>query len=152
VSYEIEIVDVRAVPFAHVKRRGRLDQIGELAMPALDLVWAAVRSASARTGHNVFVYNGTGTDEFDMEMGVQIFSDSPLPPGEIVIGATPAGRAVHTVHVGPYDMLPEASEAMHDWAASEGLELGRGGWEVYGDWAEDPAQLVTDVYLLLAGD
>jgi len=149
-SYEIDLVDVRGAPFAHVTRRGRLDQIGQLVMPALDVVWAAVRSASVPTGHNVIVYRGVGGDEFDMEMGVQILGDAPLPPGEVTIGATPAGRAAHTLHTGSYDGLPAAFDAVHAWAASEGLQFRDAAWEVYGDWTDDVTKLETDVYVLLA--
>jgi effector-binding domain-containing protein len=131
-------------------RRGKLSQIGELAMPAIDLVWAAVRNAGASTGHNVFVYRPTDTEEFEMEMGVQLACDARLPPGEVAVGETPAGRAVHALHRGPYDKLNEAFDAIREWAEREGVTLGTAGWEVYGDWTDDPEKLETDVYLLLA--
>ena len=81
---------------------------------------------------------------------VQLHSDTPLPPGEVEVGSTPSGRAAHTIHIGPYDTLPAAFDAIRDWAAREDVRLGDTGWEVYGDWTEDPNQLVTDVYYLLA--
>jgi effector-binding domain-containing protein len=117
----------------------------------MDLVWSAVRAAGLRTGHNVFVYRATETDEYEMEMGVQILDDGELPPGgEVAMGETPSGSAAHTLHIGPYDGLPEAFAAIHAWAARENVRTHHVGWEVYGDWAEDASKLETDVYYLLA--
>jgi effector-binding domain-containing protein len=148
-TYEIDTVEVQPVAIARVVRRGRLDQIGEVVMPAFDLVWSTLHGTGARTGHNVIVYNGTGSDAFDMEVGVQVTGAIELPPGEVALGQTPGGRAVHTLHVGPYDRLRGAFDALHQYAAREHLALGTAAWEVYGDWNDDPAKLTTDVYILL---
>jgi effector-binding domain-containing protein len=148
-TYEIDVVEIEPVSFARVVRRGTLAQIGELAMPAMDLVWPMLREAGAPTSHNAMVYRQAGGDEFDMEIGVQLTGDANLPPGEVSVGETPSGRAAHTRHLGPYDGLPAAYDAIRAWSAQEGVPLGAVGWEVYGDWADDPAKLETDVYFLL---
>ncbi len=108
-TYEIDVVEVAPVAIARVVRRGRLDQIGEIVMPGLDLVWSMLPGTGARTGHNVIVYNGTdGSDVFEMEVGVEVAGAIELPPGEVAIGHTPRGRALHTQHRGSYDGLPQA--------------------------------------------
>ena len=40
--------------------------------------------------------------------------------------------------------------ALHAHAEQNGLSMGTAAWEVYGDWSDDPQQLVTDAYILLA--
>jgi AraC family transcriptional regulator len=150
VSYDIEVVHTQATPFARVGRRGRLNQIGELAMPALDVVWPAVRAAGLETGHNLIVYREASGDEFEMEIGVQVAAGSSLPSGEVVIRETPSGRAAHALHRGPYDQLPVVYDAIRAWAPSHDAVLSGTAWEVYGDWSEDASNLETDVYILLA--
>ena len=49
-SYDVGVVEVSAVPFVYVERHGTRDQIGALAMPALDIVWTAVRAAADTWG------------------------------------------------------------------------------------------------------
>jgi effector-binding domain-containing protein len=149
-SYEVDTVEVAPVPYAHIKRRGRLNQIGEFAMAVLDTVWATVREAGLVTNHNVFTYRAVGGDQFDMEFGVQVAEGSELPPGDVSIGITPSGRALHTLHVGTYDKLGEAFDAVYAYAAHESIDVGTPGWEVYGDWTDDASRLETDVYVMLA--
>jgi hypothetical protein len=91
-----------------------------------------------------------GGDQFDMEFGVQVAEGSELPPGDVSIGITPSGRALHTLHVGTYDKLGEAFDAVYAYAAHESIDVGTPGWEVYGDWTDDASRLETDVYVMLA--
>ena len=39
---------------------------------------------------------------------------------------------------------------MNRWVAAHGEKLGGTFWEVYGDWTDDPAELETRIYHLLA--
>ena len=39
---------------------------------------------------------------------------------------------------------------VHRFAAERGLELAGPRWEIYGHWREDPAEVETEVYYLLA--
>ena len=68
--------------------------------------------------------------------------------GEVGAAATRAGRAVATTHWGPYEELGAAHRAIAGWIAAQGL-ASRVNWEVYGDWADDPAQRRTDVFHLI---
>jgi hypothetical protein len=149
-SYDVDVVEVSAVPFVYLERHGTRDQIGELAMPALDIVWTAVRAAAIETGHNVFVYRGTGPDDLHIQFGVQVLGAGSPPPADLETGKTPAGAAIHTKHVGTYDKLGDAFATLNAWAVRENRPLANVAWEVYGDWTEDPKQAETDCYCLLA--
>jgi len=72
------------------------------------------------------------------------------PAGEIVCTATPSGNVAMTVHVGGYDGLHRAHDAIRAWAAREARILGGTSWEIYGDWSDDPAKLETTVCYLLS--
>ena len=43
-----------------------------------------------------------------------------------------------------------AYAALAQWCAANGRHQTGTSWEVYGDWADDPEQRRTDIYLLLA--
>jgi len=38
---------------------------------------------------------------------------------------------------------------VRDWCAANGESPAGANWEVYGDWADDPAQRRTEVFYLL---
>jgi effector-binding domain-containing protein len=149
-DYEIERVDAESGPIAKLTRRGTLQQIGELTMPALDELWGALRPAGVQTGHNLIIYRDAGGGQFDMDIGVQVAPGTALDHATIQLSSTPSGRTAHTLHRGPYDGLPAAYDAIRAWAQTQGLTLSGTAWEIYGDWTDDQSKLETDVYYLLA--
>jgi hypothetical protein len=69
--------------------------------------------------------------------------------GKVVGSATPAGMVARTAHFGPYSQLGSAHDAVREWCRRSLRETMFPFWEIYGDWADDPAQLSTDVLYLL---
>ena len=60
---EPSVVKVEARRLLAVQRRVAWNRIGEVAMPALDQVWASVRGRGIEGfGHNVFLYSSMGRD------------------------------------------------------------------------------------------
>ena len=118
----------------------------------LDDVWAFIRAeGDLAQGHNVVVYRGDpNRGPAPVEIGVQVGRafDGPTPTG-VRCAALPSGRAVHVTHRGRYDGMAGAYEAIATWAREGGHRLGV-SWEVYGDWVEDPDQMETDIFFLLA--
>jgi effector-binding domain-containing protein len=84
-----------------------------------------------------------------VEVGVELHQPCPLT-GRVVASALPAGRAAVTVHRGPYADLASAHRAVLDWCATQGLRPAGPRWEIYGPHRDDPAELRTEVYWLLA--
>ena len=111
----------------------------------LDMVWPVLRSQRVRTGHNVVLYYGGLAH---IEAGVEVFSDF-VDAGEVRHSQTPAGPAVTTAHWGEYSEMAGAYAALGQWCAANGRQQTGTSWEVYGDWADDPRQRRTDIYLLL---
>jgi effector-binding domain-containing protein len=85
----------------------------------------------------------------DMEMGT-IVARRVEPKGEIVPSELPAGRAVHSVMVGPFDGMGAAWQKLFDWCQAEKLKPAGINWEVYGPSPTDPAQQETYLYALLS--
>lgn len=73
---------------------------------------------------------GSSPDPIHFEAGVPV-----LKPGagteDIKAVELPAGPAIATVHVGPYQDLPRAHAALASWARARGREAGGPPWEVF---------------------
>ena len=140
-----ELVDAVAASTAVVRVQTTRHEFKSLIRPLFDRVYA---SGAALKGQNIIVYR-LSSDALEMEVGVRL--DVPVAlRGELVASATPSGRAATALHIGPYDRLGETYDAMNRWVAARGEKLGDTFWEVYGDWTDDPAELETRIYHLLA--
>jgi effector-binding domain-containing protein len=153
VAYEIVTELVAARPMAAVRRQVRIGQVAGAWKPALDQVWAYLRRHDGlRTdGHNIFLYHHPPRrgEPMEVEFGVEV-ARTGTGEGEVVFTHTPAGLVASTRHVGPYDRLAAAHDAIHAWAAANARTIGSASWEIYGDWTDDPAELETQVVYLLA--
>ena len=85
----------------------------------------------------------------NIDFGVQVLRPFE-PEGDVRCITTPAGEVAKTVHVGPYDRLADAHDAIHVWCLANNRKIAQASWETYGDWTEDPAQLETTIRYLLA--
>jgi len=151
-NYQVETRTVTSQTLAAVRRRVLSRDIGRTWKPALDLVWEFLRRHEdlRAGGHNCFLYHHAARPDEPMEIdfGVQVvrsFNDE----GEVVCTQTPAGEVAMTTHVGGYDKLGAAHEAMQKWRAANGRVFGGYSWEIYGDWTDDMSKLETQVVYLL---
>lgn len=85
----------------------------------------------------------------DMEMGM-IVARPIAARGEIVPSELPAGRAVHSVMVGPFDGMGAAWQTLFEWCQAEKLQPAGINWEIYGATPSDPAKQETYLYALLS--
>jgi effector-binding domain-containing protein len=140
-----EILDVPATVLASVTQRVPRAELSRRVPELLGRVWAFLKTAPLqKAGHNVCIYRHPASDSIELEAGVQV--STPFEPGgDIACSRTPAGRAAHVVHIGPYHELGKAHDALIAFCEAQGCPAGV-HWEVYGDWQEDPSQLRTDVY------
>jgi len=66
----------------------------------------------------------------------------------------PGGPAAVTIHMGPYDKLPEAFTAIQQWITANGLKATSAPWESYiTDPADypDPKDWKTEVFCPVNG-
>lgn len=140
-----EIVSVEETILASVTRRVPRAELARWVPELLGQVWTFLKAAPLeRAGHNVCIYRRGSADSIELEAGVQVSTEFQ-PQGDVVCSRTPAGRAAHVVHRGPYHDLGKAHDALIAFCEAQGCPAGV-HWEVYGDWSEDPSQLCTDVY------
>jgi effector-binding domain-containing protein len=150
--YQVLTKTVSAQPLAAVRRRVFPRDIGRTWKPALDLVWEFLRRHEGlRTdGHNCFLYHHPDRRDaaMDIDFGVQVVRPFETE-GEIICTETPAGEVAMTTHVGSYDKLTGAYDAIHSWREATGRAFGKCSWEIYGDFTDDTTKLETQVVYLL---
>jgi effector-binding domain-containing protein len=151
IDVAVEVVAPRKL--AAVRRQVPVGGVGSAWRPALDQVWAFLRSQPGlRTdGHNIFLYHHPARrgDPMDVDFGVEV-ERSFVPSGDIYETNTPAGEAAIAVHRGGYDQLHAAHDAIHQWATSHHKTFAGRSWEIYGDPSDDPSTIETTVVYLLA--
>ena len=121
------------------------DQLARVVPAACGEVWEFARASHLpRPGRHLAVPGW----RINLEVGAEVFQ--PFDGNERVsCSKTPAGTVATTVHMGPYNRLHEAHEAIHRWCTMNGHAMAGPSWEVYGHWDDDPAKVRTDVFYLL---
>ena len=150
-QYDIQIDSEPGQPLAVVRRCATPQEIGKVIQECCGLVWNVMRSQNvAGAGRHVAVYHD---DAINVDVGVEV----PTPfagHGEVIGSALPVGPIVRTVHFGPYQLLRDAHNAVHEWCKANGRTLAGPRWEIYGHWLDewnnDPSKIRTDVCYLLA--
>jgi effector-binding domain-containing protein len=137
---------------AAVRRQVPVGKVGAAWGPALDQVWAFLRTQPGlRTdGHNIFLYQHPPHEgaPITADFGVEVTRDFPTA-GEVYATETPAGEVATAVHVGAYDRMGETHDAILAWTRANGRALAGRSWEIYGDWSDDPAKVETTICYLL---
>ena len=74
----------------------------------------------------------------EVEVGFPVLAAVPAA-GRMETSRLPGGPGVQTIHVGAYERLPGAHEALEQWAKEHGYEPAGPCWEVYfTDPSEEP--------------
>lgn len=149
-DYSVRLQTLQPRILAAVRRRVAIKDISTAFKPALDQVWAFLRThPGLRTdGHNVFLYHHENPQIMPIDFGVEVVRPFDSD-GDVACVTTPAGEAAVVVHRGPYSQLGDAHRALHQWCTANNRRIGAFSMEAYGDWSEDPAKLETTVEYLL---
>lgn len=100
------------------------------------------------TGMPYARYRRLDEDRFQVEAGFPATAQVEAA-GEVVPSHLPPGRAAVVTHIGPYDEMPDAYEALVTWLAEQAREPVGDPWEVYLTDPEkhpDPASWRTEVF------
>jgi effector-binding domain-containing protein len=148
--YNVEIKEVEPQRMASIRASTRPEEIGTTLEEILPAVWMHLRSHGIRPAGPPFTrYCDVGEERVGLEAGFPI--TDPLEGDErVVVGELPGGRVAVTWHVGPFDRLREAYQALDAWLRHEGCEPAGPPWEVY--WTDpeeepDPDRLTTEIIL-----
>lgn len=144
-------VEIKKVPEQHVmsiRTRCHVAELGAILAEILPEVWRYVRKAGVTPAGPPFTrYHGFEDDRVDIEGGLPV--PRPLPSeGRVAAGTLPGGEVASTVHLGPYDKLPDAHDALHVWLQEHRRDSAGPQWEVY--WTDpghepDPTKWKTEL-------
>lgn len=100
---------------------------------------------SAIAGPPYARYHPRDDDRFDVEAGFPV--STPIAPDRGVRPSTlPAGPLAVTTHIGPYDQIAPAYEAVDEWIAAHDATPRGEPWEIYlSEPVGDPSTWRTDV-------
>jgi effector-binding domain-containing protein len=148
-SDPFNIVEIEPVVLALTESRLKSREVSARIRGMFDIVYKWLPQSGVRqVGHNYAVYDEFGSDGMRVRVGFPVsgrFSDSL----SVKCVQLEAGRAAHTKHTGPYGELHVAYRNLTAWCTRNSLQTGGQSWEVYGDWHDDPARLVTDLFFRL---
>jgi effector-binding domain-containing protein len=151
-NYDVVVETAQAELVAAVRVKAPISDIARVWKPALDQVWAFLKTnGGLGAGHNLFLYHPPErrNEAMNIDFGVQVARPF-AQEGDVRCIETPAGEVATTVHIGPYDRLGDAHNAIHAWCAANSRKIAGASWEIYGDWKDDPALLETTIKYLLA--
>ena len=144
---EVRVGEVDPVAVAVVRGRAAPAELARVIPAACGEVWSYARSAGLRSpGRHVAIYLDGA---IHYECGVEV-AEPFEGSGRVVCSATPGGAAASVTWMGPYSGLATAHAAIRAWCEATGTSFAGPTWEVYGHWTDDPEELRTDVYHLLA--
>lgn len=155
-SYNIDRVDLAPTPVLYIQSRVDRNAVAETLGQSLPAVYGHVMASGLAMAGPPFVrYTDQSPAFITLEAGIPLVETPPAPPADsgIEAGELPGGPAASTIHVGPYDTIPAAHEALDRWMADNDALPGGHPWEVYlTDPAEvpEPAEWQTQVIWPLA--
>lgn len=129
--YEIEQVTLHEQPTAVIRGKVAVADMPAWFGRVFGQVAAAVGRAGATiTGPPFARYRMLGAAEFEVEAGFPV-QGAFTADAEVEPSTLPAGPAVTTWHVGPYDGLGDAYAALEHWVAGAGAVAAVPPWECY---------------------
>jgi effector-binding domain-containing protein len=149
-SHQVTLTHSEPTPLAVIRGRVPAKELSKFVPAACGEVWSFVRAAGLpKPGRHVAVYlDGQGSVEVGVELTAPFTGNDRVHCSHL-----PAGRVATTVHLGPYQLLSAAHNAIRAWCAEHGHRLSPVSWEIYGHWQEswnkDASQIRTDVFYLL---
>lgn len=146
--YEVRTSHADPRVLAAVRATTTRPRLGTDIIRLLDQIWPVLRAEGVRTGHNVVLYYGGSDAAMAIAAGVEVFSDFTRR-GEVQRMTTPPGEVAAVTYWGEYSEMAPAYAAIGEWWTAHRRRPAGVSWEVYGDWADDPAQRRTDIYFLL---
>jgi effector-binding domain-containing protein len=127
-SSAVQFDQLNSVPLAVIRRQTSGSELSRVVPQCCGLVWNAVRAQQARAGRHVAIY---WDGSIRLEVGVELHGPF-AEEGEVVRSATPAGPVAWTTHLGPYNGLGAAHDAVRQWCLANNRQLAGPNWEIYG--------------------
>jgi AraC family transcriptional regulator len=150
-TLKVELIDLAAQPTLTMRAEVAPEALSAKLAEILPAVYNHILAQRLQPAGAPFTRYLSMTDVFQIEAGLPVASPA-VSRDAIQASELPAGPTATTLHVGPYDKLGDAHEALWQWAEANGYTPAGGGWESYiTDPGEepDPNKWQTQVFLPL---
>ncbi len=151
-KYTVDIITLEEQPTLTIRFKVAPAQVAAKLAEVLPAVGMYTAEAGIQPSGQPFSrYHEVDADMLDIEAGMPV-SGPATGKGEIQARTLPGGRIAMTWHVGPYDQLGSAHEALTQWVTDNNHTPAGAPWEVYvTDPGEepDPGKWRTQVFLPL---
>lgn len=134
-EYQIKIEDIGAQRVAAVVEKVPISEVGAFIGEAFRLVMAALKEQQlAPSGPPFARYQMLG-DTFEVTAGFPT-EGRVEATGRVVSAELPGGSVATTAHIGAYDHVNLAYDAIMAWLPTQGMQASGDTWEVYLDGPE----------------
>jgi len=147
-SYTCEITDQPERPTLSVRTRAAVQDLPQL----FDRIYGALmrymgEMGAQPAGEPFAAYYNMDMQNLDIEIGFPV--SKPLPDrGEIKCSVLLAGKYASTVHIGPYDAVGPAYEALTQYVKASGCEPTGVAYEFYFSGPETPPEEIRTQIVL----
>ena len=145
-TYQCEIKDQPAQPTLSIRTRAAAGQLTQLFGQTFGAIMQYLGELGEYpVGAPFGAYYNMDMQDLDIEIGFPV--SRPLPDrGEIKSGALPAGKIAVTMHIGPYDAIGPAYEALTQFVQANGCTPSGVAYEFYFSEPDvPPEQIQTQI-------
>ncbi len=130
-SYKCELVVRPAQPVLSIRARGSVKDLPSILGKSYGAIGAYLgRLGQQPSGAPFVAYYNSDMQNLDLEIGFPV-AKKLSGQGEIQPGEIPAGNAAGCLHVGPYDKVQAAYQALGEWMQAKGYEGTGVCYEIY---------------------
>ncbi len=130
-EYKIRIQNLKSQPTLAMTATTTKAEVSSVLADLLPQVHVYTAQSGADMAGPPFTrYHNRSEQGVELEAGMPV-TEPAAGEGSIEAGELPGGPAAVTIHVGPYDRLSEAYEALETWLRENGKESAGAPWEVY---------------------
>ena len=116
--YQCELLNQSAQPTLAIRTRTAIQNLPQVVGQAYGAIIQYAGSLGVQPCGAPFVaYYNMNMQDLDIEIGFP-FAQELAGQGNIQAGAIPGGKAVTCVHIGPYDQVGGAYEALQKWVGA----------------------------------
>ena len=149
VKYEVKSREIEPQHVATIRVRVPMAAIGRAMGEGFGEVAQAVETAGAEIDGLAFaIHHTVSPDEVDVELGFPVIGDVDV--GRVHTVTLDGGLAACTVHMGPYEEVGSAYEAVSAWVQLHGKRVIGSPREVYLNEPVEGVVPLTEVQMLLA--
>lgn len=146
-DYRCELIDRSAQPALAVRTRAPVQSLPQVVGQAFGaVIQAATQQGAQPSGPPFVAYHNMDMADLDMEIGFP-FAAKLRGGGEVVTSEIPGGKAAACLHIGPYDKVGAAYEALQTWMQANGHVPSGVAYEFYFNdpGTTPPAELQTQI-------